>query len=159
MERNRELIGLGDIEVNDDRLLAAADDYGFYGLCSIGIQFLMGYVRRHIDKVARSGILCKFQMITPSEAGAAFDDIEHGFHFAMVVCAGSGIGRDHYSAGPELARTRSGMSDSCRARHPRRLGSIGIEFARTNYPDSVGSPVSHSLSVIQYLASHYFWER
>src|SRR5271168_2090979 len=64
------IFGAGDIQVDDDRFLAAADDDCFHRLVLARVQLLMGGERRDVHKISRSGLIDKFEMLSPTEAGA-----------------------------------------------------------------------------------------
>jgi hypothetical protein len=78
-------LGAFDIEIDDDGFLSAADDDGFDGLVAARVEFLLLDVGRDVDEVAGAGFVHKFEVLTPAEAGAATDDVEDGFEFAVMM--------------------------------------------------------------------------
>jgi hypothetical protein len=119
--------GAGDVEIDDDGFLAAADDYGFDWFVSSGVEFLMGEIGRDVDEVAGAGFVDEFEVIAPAETGAAADDVDYGFEFAVMVGAGFGVGMDDHRAGPEFLRAYAGVADGFGAGHAGGLRGVGVE--------------------------------
>ncbi len=69
----------------------------------------MRNIRRNVDKISRSGFVDKFKMIAPAKAGAAANDINNSFEFAMMVWARLRIGMNNDRSGPELTRTNASV--------------------------------------------------
>ena len=95
-------LGAFDIEIDDDRFLTAADDNGFDGLVAAGVEFLVRDVGRGVDEIAGAGFVDEFEVLAPAEAGAAADDVENGFEFAVMVRAGARVGMNDDGAGPSF---------------------------------------------------------
>ena len=102
------VFGTWNLEVDDDRLLAAANDYGLHRLIFAGVQLLMRHVGRDIDEVSRASFIDEFQMISPAKAGAAAHDVDHGFEFPMVMGTSLRVGMYKHRSRPELLRADSG---------------------------------------------------
>jgi len=98
--RGRRRFGAFDIEVNDNRFLAAADHDCLHRLVGPRIHLLVRYVGRNIDEVARSRLFDILQLIAPAEARPSADDVQDGFQFAMVVSAGPRRRLHNYSPRP-----------------------------------------------------------
>ena len=146
MERVRSgcaarVFGAGDIEVDDDRLLAAADDDGFDGFVGAGVEFLMRDVGRNVDEIAGAGFVDELKVVAPAEAGAAADDVDDGFEFTVMVGAGFGVGMDNDGASPEFLRAGFRMGDGFGAGHAGRLEGVGIELAAADDAEAVELPV------------------
>ena len=123
------VFGAGNIEVDDDGFLAAADYDGFDGLVGAGVELLVRDVGRHVDKITGAGFVYEFEVVAPAKAGAAADNVDDGFEFAVMVRAGFGVGVDDDGAGPEFLCASLGMGDGFGARHARSLGGVGVELA------------------------------
>jgi hypothetical protein len=78
-------LGTFDIQVHHDRFLSAADHHGFHRLIGTRIHLLMWHERRHIDEIAGSRFGDVFEMVAPTEASAAPDNVQYRFEFAMVM--------------------------------------------------------------------------
>ncbi len=130
-----------NIEVDHDRFLATADDDGFDGHVAISVEFLVRDVGRHVDKIARSSLIDKFEVIAPTEPGSAFDNIEDGFEFAVVMRSGFRVGMHDDGASPKFLRTHARMGNGFGACHTARLRSIGVEFAGANDANAVPLPI------------------
>ena len=130
-----------NIEVYDDWILPAADDYRLAWLVVSGVDLLMRHVRRDVDEVARAGFLAEFKVIAPAHAGAALHDVEYRFEFAMVMRPGFCIGLHNDRTGPKLAGSGARVGDGGSARHARSLRRVGIEFTSPYDLDSAILPV------------------
>ena len=102
-------------------------------------------IGRHVDEIAGARFFHVFEVVTPAEAGASADNVEHGFEFAVMVRTGAGVGGYHYGPGPQLISSGARVGDGGSARHASRLRSVGIEFARTHNTDSVFFPIRHEI--------------
>lgn len=100
-----------DIEINDDRILAAADNYSFAGLVRPRVDLLMRYVRRNIDEISSTRFVAELEMIAPAHASASSYNIEYGFEFAVMVRTGFRAGLDNDGTGPKLSGARPRVSD------------------------------------------------
>ncbi len=130
-----------DIEVYNDGILPAADNYGLARLVVPGVDLLMRHVRWDIDEVAGAGFRAEFKMIAPAHAGAALHDVEDGFKFAMMVRPGFGIGLHDDCTGPKPGGSSACVGDGGSARHARSLRRVvGVEFTSSYDFDSVILP-------------------
>ena len=139
--RLRRIFGTGNIQIDDDRFLPASDDDGFDGFVGAGVEFLVGNVRRNVDEIAWAGFVHEFEVISPAEAGAAANDINYGFEFAMVVRTGLGVGMDDDGAGPKFLRADFGVGDGFGAGHSGSLRGVRIELAAADDAETVRFPV------------------
>lgn len=80
--------GTVDIEVDHDRLLAAADDHRLNGLVRKSIHLLMRHERWDIDEVTGICFRDEFQMVAPAETGTPTHNVKNCFKFAVMVSAG-----------------------------------------------------------------------
>src|ERR1700730_1496487 len=139
--RHGGFLGAGDVQVDDDRFLAAAHDDGFDRLVFPGVELLMGHVRRDVDEVTGTGFVYELEAVSPAKAGAAANDVDHGFKFAVMVRAGLGVGVHNDGPGPEFLRAGSGVGDGFGARHAAGLRRVGIQLAAADDAQAVVSPV------------------
>src|SRR5215831_3913478 len=72
-----------DVEINDDRLLAGTHQNAFEHLVAAGVDFLVRYIRRHVDKIARARLGGKFQLLAPSHPRPAPDHEDDAFEVSM----------------------------------------------------------------------------
>lgn len=93
-------IGAWYIEIHDDWFLAAAHDYGFDRFIGSRVEFLVGQVRRNVDKISRAGFVDELEAFAPAKAPAALNDVEHGFELAVMMRPCFGAGLNHHRAGP-----------------------------------------------------------
>jgi hypothetical protein len=133
--------GTLDLQIDDDRVLTAADHDGFAGFIRAGVDFLMRNVGRYEDEIAGAGFVGEFETVAPPHAGAASYDVEDGFEFTVMVGSGFRIWLDDDSARPELSRSGASVSDGGGACHAGCLRSVGIEFTGADDSDSVVFPV------------------
>src|SRR5579862_3079331 len=87
----RRRLGTWNIQVDDDRFLAAADHHCFHRDIRVGVDFLVRHVRRNEDEVAGTGLVDEFQLLAPPESSASFDDIQHRFEISVMMRSGFGI--------------------------------------------------------------------
>jgi hypothetical protein len=130
-----------DIEIDHDGILTTSYDDSFTGFVGEGVDLLVRHVWRNIDEIAGAGFTAEFQVVAPSHAGPAANDIEDGFQVAVVVRAGLGVGLDYNCAGPQSAGSRSGVSDGGGPGHTGSLGSVWVQVAGWNDFDAVVLPV------------------
>jgi hypothetical protein len=88
-----------------------------------------------------SGLIDKFEIIAPAEAGAATYDVNDGFEFAVMVRAGFGLRMDNHCASPKFLRADLGVGDRFGASHAGSLRSVGVKLPGTHDADSVTLPV------------------
>ena len=130
-----------NIKIDDDWFLAASNQDAFERLVGVCIDFLVRHVRRDVDEIARARFGRELEMIAPSHARFAFDDVDDALEFAVVMRAGLRIGMNAYGAGPELRRTGPRVSNRGSAIHPGRLRRVRVEFAGMNDANSVMFPI------------------
>ena len=61
---------IGDVEVHDDRLLAAAHQHARQRLVVARVDLLVRHVRRHVDEVARARFGDELELVAPAHARA-----------------------------------------------------------------------------------------
>ncbi len=144
--RLRRCLGARNIQVDDDRLLAAAHHHRFHRDVRVGIDFLVRNVGRNEDEVAGSGLIDEFQLLAPAESSAAFDDIQYRFEIPVVVGSGLRVGLNDDRSGPQLAGARARMVDRGGACHPFGLGRVAIQFVGVDDADAVALPIGFGLS-------------
>ena len=130
-----------NLEVHHDGLLAASHKDTFERLISAGVDLLVRNVRRDIDEVGGSGFSGELEMIAPTHASAAFDDVDDALELAVMMRPGFGVGMDGDRARPEFRGPSSRVSDGSSAIHSRRLRRVRIEFTRVNNANSVMFPI------------------
>lgn len=133
----------GYVQVDDDRFLPASHEYAFERLIGAGVDLLVRHVRRDVDEVAGSGVSGELEMIAPTYASAAFDDVDDAFKLAVMMRSGFGVGMDGDSARPQFTRAGSCVSDRSSAIHSGCLRRVRVELARVNDANSVMFPVLH----------------
>jgi hypothetical protein len=129
------------VEVHHDRFLSAPHDHALEGLIGAGVDLLMRHVRRYIDKVTGTGFSGELELIAPTHASAARDDVDDAFKVTVMMCSGLGIWVDPDRASPELRGARPRVSDRRRAIHPGRLRGVSIELVRANDANPVTLPI------------------
>ena len=67
------------VQIDHNRVLAAAHYDGFARFVGFGIDLLMWHLGRNVDEIARSSFASELQVVTPAHAGAAFDDVKNSF--------------------------------------------------------------------------------
>jgi len=139
--RVRTIFRTWDIQIDDNRLLAAAHDHGLNWLVGASIQFLMRNVRRHIDEISRPGLIHEFELIAPAKTRAPAHDINHSLQLTMVMRTSLGTRLHDDRPGPQFLRSHSRPRDRFRTRHSGCLRSVRIEFATANDPQTVFSPI------------------
>src|ERR1700733_11217388 len=140
------VLGTGDVEVDDNGLLAAAHDHGLYRLVFARVKLLVGNVGRDVDEVSGPCFVNEFQLVSPAKAGAAAYDVDYSFEFAMMMRSGLRIGMNHHGSGPQFLRANFGMGDGFGASHAGRLRGIGVEFAGADNTQAVIFPVRFFVS-------------
>ena len=118
--------GALDIQIDDDRLLAASDYDRLYRLVPSSVQLLMRDERRHINEISGTGFLHEFQVRSPAKARAASNDVENCFQFPVVMRPSARIRMNNHRARPELFRTCASVGDRSSAGHAGRLRRIAI---------------------------------
>ena len=78
MEAVRDVLRTSDIQIHNDRLLPAADDYGLNRLIFKRIQLLMWNEWGNVDEISRTCLVDKFQTVSPAKTCPAPHNIDHG---------------------------------------------------------------------------------
>src|SRR5277367_6921965 len=114
----------------------------------------MGHVGRDVDEIAGAGFVDEFEASAPAETGAAANDVDYGFDFAVVMRAGFGVGMDDDGAGPEFLRADAGVGDGFGAGHAGGLRGVGVEIVGADDAEAVEFPVG--LAGGGWFGGHYF---
>src|SRR5215475_13012193 len=131
----------GQVEIHHNRFLVASDHDAHKGFILIGVDFLMGRKRRHINKIARPGVSKKLQLFTPTHPRSTADHVNDTFEFAVMMRRRLGIRMNIGSPGPELIGSRPSMVDRRRPRHSWGLRRVEIELCGRNDPNSIFAPI------------------
>src|SRR5260221_4049627 len=134
-------LNLGQIEVDDDRLLAAANDYAGERRGGARIDLLVWHERGDEDEIARTRLGRELEPVTPSHPGPATHDVDHALQGTVVMCAGLRIRLNDHRPGPELLGTGPRRVDRCGAIHPRRLWRGYVEVVGVDHAENVEPPV------------------
>src|SRR5262245_24667339 len=81
------IFGTLDIEIEDNRILAGANNHGFDGFIRPRVDFLMRHKWWNEDEIAGAGFGDELEAVAPSEAGASPHDVEDSLKFAMMMRA------------------------------------------------------------------------
>ena len=103
MEGHRGRICFCNVKVDHNRFLSAANDHRFHRFIGARVHFLMGDPGRDIDEIAGSCFLRKLKAIAPAHSRPALDDVEDGFEFTMMMCAGTSARLDNHDAGQSFS--------------------------------------------------------
>src|SRR5262249_51483436 len=123
-----------------DRFVVAAHHHAFERLARAGVDFLVGYERRHIDEIAWTGFGGEFQPLAPTHARLAAHHVDDALQFAVVMCPGLGVGANVHGACPNLLGADPGIVDRSLAIHAWRLWGVGIERTTRNDAHAVVLP-------------------
>ena len=134
-------LDVGQVEVDDDRLLPAAAQHARQRLGVAGVDLLVRHERRHVDEVAGTGLGGEFEPVAPLHPRAARHDVDDALDRAVVMRAGLRPGMDDDGAGPQLLRAHPRVRDRRGAVHPRRLRGVGVELARAHDAHAVQAPL------------------
>src|SRR6185436_13760688 len=96
------LLDRGDLEIHNDRILSAAHQHTFERVIRACVDLLVRHIRRHVDEIARLGFGGEFEMIAPTHASSAFDNVDHTLEFTVMMSAGLGVWMNSHGPGPEL---------------------------------------------------------
>ena len=133
-------LGRGDVEVHDDRFLAAPHHHAGERLVRAGVDLLVRDERRHEDEVAGAGLGDELESVAPPHASPAVHDVDDALQLSVMVGARLRVRVDRHGSRPDPLRTNSGVGDRGRARHSRGLRCVEIELARADDPHPVVPP-------------------
>src|SRR5262245_47052331 len=136
-----------DVEVDHDRFVVAAHHHAFERLARAGVDFLVGYERRHIDEIARTSFGGEFQPLAPTHARLAAHHVDDALELAVVMCPGLGVGANVHGACPNLLGADAGIVDRSLAIHARRLRGVGIKRMPRNDAHAVVLPFGRPFAV------------
>src|SRR5262249_5590156 len=108
---------------------------------------LVGYERRHIDEIARTGFGGEFQPLAPTHARLAAHHVDDALELAVVMCPGLGVGANVDGACPNLLGADAGIVDRSLAIHARRLRGVGIKRMPRNAAHAVVLPFGRRFAV------------
>ena len=103
-------LDVGQVEVHDDRLLAAAHEHAGQRLVSTALISWCGHVRRHEDEVAGTGLGDELQPLAPAHPRAPLTDVDDALDRAVVMRAGLRVGMDDDGPRPQLLGARRARS-------------------------------------------------
>ena len=81
-----------DVKIDHDGVLSTSYHDGLAGFVGEGVDFLMRHIGWDIDEVACSGFTAEFEMVSPSHASSAANDVKDCLQFAMVMRSGPAFG-------------------------------------------------------------------
>jgi len=136
----RHLNRLNIRQIDRNRLVVTPDQYTLQRLIFISIDLLMRHIRRHKDEIAWPSFSSEFQLLAPTHASLALDDVDHGFQVAMVVGASFGVRMDVHRAGPDFLSAGAGEVDGSGAVHAWRLRCVAVERVCRNDSDAFVFP-------------------
>jgi len=150
----RRIFRAWNIQIDHDGLLTAANDHRFHRLIFLRVEFLMWHVWRHVDEIARSGLVHKLQPISPSKTSAAAYDVNHRLDFSMMMGAGPGVWLHNDRSSPKFLGTHLRMRNSLRSRHPRRMRCVRIQLTGANNTQTVRFPIRFIRFIVAVLIAH-----
>src|SRR5271165_2671385 len=95
----------------------------------------------NVSEIAGASLVNELQTISPADAGPPANDVNHCFHFTVVVRSGFGVGVDDHRSGPELLRTHAGVGDGFGTSHSWSLRRVGVQFAAAHDAHAMIFPV------------------
>ena len=145
-----------DIEIDDHRILPAAQQHAFQRLVFIGIDFLVRHIRRHVDEIAGAGLRHELQPLAPTHARTALHDINHALHRAMMMRTGLGVRMDGHRTGPDFLGPHAREIDRGGAGHVRRLRGIAVEGIGRDDAYAVFAPADGVVFIVHYIPTASF---
>lgn len=136
----RHLNRLNIRQIDRNRLVVTPDQYTLQRLIFISIDLLMRHIRRHKDEIAWPSFSSEFQLLAPTHASLALDDVDHGFQVAMMMGASFGVRMDVHRAGPDFLSAGAGEVDGGGAVHAWRLRCVAVERVCRNDSDAFVFP-------------------
>ena len=85
-----------DFQIDHDRILTATYDDSFAGFVGASVDLLVRHLGGNIDEITRPCLTAEFQVVSPSHAGPAPNDVKHGFQVAVVVGTCLRVWLDYY---------------------------------------------------------------
>ena len=77
----------GDIKIDHNGVLVAANEYTLERLIRTGVDFLMRDIGRYINEIARARFADIFQCVAPAHSGFTADNINNAFQCAVMMHA------------------------------------------------------------------------
>src|SRR4029077_5869755 len=130
------------IKIHHDGFLVAPDYYTQKRFIRIGIDLLMGYKRRYVNKISWAGVGEELQLFPPTHPRSPAYDINDAFQFPMMMGRRFGIGVNVHRSGPEFICSGSSVVDCSCPGHARGLRSVEIELPCGNDLDSMIAPIA-----------------
>ena len=132
-----------NFKIDHDRFLPASHEHAFERLIDAGVDFLVWNKRRDVDEITGPGFSRELELITPTHASLALDDVDHALKLAVMMSSRFCVGMYAHSSGPQLRSAGSSVSDCSGSIHSRSLRRIGVEFVRADDTNSVMFPIGH----------------
>src|SRR6266481_1882374 len=107
----------------------------------------MGYERRHIDEIARTGFGGEFQPLAPAHARLSAHHVDDALQLTVVMRPGLGIGANVHRACPNFLSTDAGIVDRRLAIHAWRLRGVGVERMPRNDAHAVVLPFGRLFAI------------
>src|SRR5208283_1731566 len=133
-------LDIGQIEIENHWLLAAAHDHARQRQVVARIDLLMRNEWRHVNEIARTRLRYEFEPLAPSHPSSPAHDVYYGLERAMMVRAGLGFGVDYDSSCPELFRAGARVGDRGGPVHAGRLWRVWVELGRPHDANAVETP-------------------
>src|ERR1700712_4840939 len=135
------LAGAFDVQVDDDRVLAATGNHALQRLVVEGVDLLVWHKRRDVDETARACLVGVLQSLTPTHPGPAAEDVDDAFEFAVMVRTGPRARIDGDRPGPQLLRPDPVVRNRGGAIHARGLWCVEIQRIGRDDHHALRAPV------------------
>ena len=107
----------------------------------------MGYERRHIDEIARTGFGGEFQPLAPAHARLPAHHVDDALQLTVVMRPGLCIGANVHGACPNFLSADAGIVDRGLAIHAWRLRGVGVERMPRNDAHAVVLPFGRLFAI------------
>jgi hypothetical protein len=134
-------LGRLDVQIDNDRFLAAPDKNAAKRLFSVRIDLLMRNERRNIDEIARTGLRYELKIFSPAHSRPPAYNVNNAFQVPMMMRARFRIGSNCYGSGPKLFGAGSRIRDCRGPIHTGCLGRVAVELVATDYLDAMLAPI------------------
>jgi hypothetical protein len=134
------LLGRWDVQVHDDRLLAAAGNHAGERLVVSRVHLLVRNIGRNEDEVTWPRLRRELEALSPPHPGPTAQHVDHALDRAVMMWAGFGVRLNRYRAGPDRAGASRRLRDRGGPIHAGRLGRVRIKLIGMNDADPVRAP-------------------